>query len=378
MALLAQYGTNLGYMIPGFLFVLTIVVFFHELGHFIVGRLCGVKVDAFSLGFGPELLSYVDRQGTRWRLAAIPLGGYVKFHGDANAASAQTDGAAISAMPAEERASTFAAQSVAERAAIVVAGPIANFILAIVIFSGTFYIEGKPVLLPRVEKVIAGSVAERAGFQPGDIVLSINGSPIESFEDMQRVVSSSSDLPLSFGLNRNNVVVDVQATPERRDVPGPFGSTRIGVLGVSASTNPADFKMQSLTVPQSVSTAAHETWFVIDRTASYIGGLFMGRETTAQLSGPIRIAEVSGEVAKLGIVALLKLAALLSISIGFINLVPVPLLDGGHLMYFAFEAVRGKPMSEKTQEFGFKVGLALVSMLMIFATYNDLARLIRG
>ncbi len=245
MALWAQIGSIFGYIIP-FLFVLTIVVFFHELGHFLVGRWCGVKVDAFSLGFGPEIAAFVDRKGTRWRVAAIPLGGYVKFHGDVNATSAQADAAVISSMPAAERATTFAAQSVGERAAIVAAGPIANFILAIAIFSATFYVQGKPVLQPRVEKVVPGSVAERAGFKAGDTVLSIDGSPIDSFEDMQRIVSASSDLPLRFSLRREGAIVDLEATPERKDVAGPFGTTRIGVLGVSASTNPADFRMQPL------------------------------------------------------------------------------------------------------------------------------------
>lgn len=376
MSLFAHFGSVFGYLIP-FLFVLTIVVFFHELGHFLVGRWCGVQVDVFSLGFGPEVASFVDRKGTRWRLAAVPLGGYVKFHGDVNPASIQSETATAGMDPAE-KAVTFSAQSVIKRAAIVAAGPIANFILAVVIFSSTFYVQGKPVLLPRVEAVVPGSAAEKAGFMPGDYVLSIDGTPVQSFADMQRIVSASGNVPLTIQVERNSAPVTLTATPERKDVVGPFGTSRIGVLGVSASSNPSDFKTERLNLPQAVSTAATETWFVIDRTASYIGGLFIGRETTAQISGPIRIAEVSGEVAKIGIGALLNLAAILSISIGLINLVPVPLLDGGHLMYFVFEAVRGRPMSEKAQEFGFRIGLAIVSMLMIFATYNDIARLVHG
>ena len=323
------------------------------------------------------MAGFVDRKGTRWRLAAIPLGGYVKFHGDVNVASAQAD-ASTAQMPAAERAVTFSAQPVWERAAIVAAGPIANFLLAIVIFSGTFYVQGKPVLLPRVETIVPGSAAASAGFMAGDYVVSIDSTPIESFADMQRIISGASERPLEFQVERGSSTLTLNATPERKDVVGPFGTSRIGVLGVTASSNPADFKTAHLSLPQSISTAAQETWFVIDRTASYIGGLFVGRETTAQISGPIRIAEVSGEVAKIGLGALLNLAAILSISIGLINLVPVPLLDGGHLMYFAFEAARGRPMSERAQEFGFRIGLALVSMLMIFATYNDIARLVHG
>ncbi len=360
-----------------FLFVLTVVVFFHEMGHFLVGRLCGVKVDAFSLGFGPELFARVDRWGTRWRIAAIPLGGYVKFHGDMNAASAQATGK-VAAMSPGERAVTFGAQTVAERAAIVAAGPIANFILAIVIFTGIFYVQGRAILLPRVETVQPDSAAARAGFAAGDVVLSIDGEPVQSFVDMQKVVSGASDKTLTFKVERGNQEVDLTATPERKDVKGPFGTSRIGVLGVSASTDPADVRTEKLGLSQSISEATSDTWFVIDRTASYIGGLFTGRETTAQLSGPVGVAVVAGKVAKLGMGALFNLIAILSISIGLINLVPVPLLDGGHLLYYFFEAVRGRPISDRVQEFGFKVGLALVSMLMIFATYNDLFHFVRG
>ena len=360
-----------------FLFVLTVVVFVHEMGHFLVGRLCGVKVDVFSLGFGPELFARVDRWGTRWRVAAIPLGGYVKFHGDMNAASAQAVGR-LETMAPEERAVTFGAQPVAERAAIVAAGPIANFILAIAIFTGIFYFEGRSILLPRVETVQSGSAAARAGFAPGDIVVSIDDVPVHSFVDMQRIVSAASEQTLTFKIERGQQLVDLTATPERKDVRGPFGTSRIGVLGVSASTDPADVRTERLGLAQSISEATGDTWFVIHRTANYIGGLFTGRETTAQLSGPVGVAVVAGKVAKLGLGALFNLIGILSISIGLINLVPVPLLDGGHLLYYFFEAVRGRPISDRVQEFGFKVGLALVSILMIFATYNDLFHFVRG
>ena len=376
MSLFDPVLSVIGTIVP-FLFVLTVVVFVHEMGHFLVGRLCGVKVDAFSLGFGPELFARVDRWGTRWRIGAIPLGGYVKFHGDMNAASAQATGR-IASMPADERAVTFRAQSVAERSAIVPAGPIANFILAIVIFTGIFYVQGRSILLPRVETVQPDSAAARAGFAPGDVVLSIDGLPVQSFVDMQKIVSGASDRALTFKIERGDEQVDLTATPERKDVKGPFGTSRIGVLGVSASTDPADVRTEKLGLGPSFSEATSDTWFVIDRTASYIGGLFTGRETTAQLSGPVGVAVVAGKVAKLGMGALFNLIAILSISIGLINLVPVPLLDGGHLLYYFFEAVRGRPISDRVQEFGFKVGLALVSMLMIFATYNDLFHFVRG
>lgn len=369
--------TALLYMVVPFIFVMTVVVFFHELGHFLVGRWCGVRVDAFSIGFGPEIFARVDRKGTRWRLAAIPLGGYVKFHGDMNAASAGAT-ETTSTMPAAERALTFAAQPVHERAAIVAAGPAANFVLALVILTGIFYFEGRSILLPRVASVQADSAAAKAGFAPGDVVVSIDGRPIHSFVDMQKVVSAASGVPLAFDVEREGRQLSLVATPERRDVKGPLGTSSIGVLGVAASTNPSDVLNERLGLGASVSEAASDTWFVIDRTAGYVGGLILGREKPDQLSGPIGVAGVAGQVARIGIGPLFNLIAILSISIGLINLVPVPLLDGGHLLYFAFEALRGKPMSLGAQEFGFKVGLALVSMLMIFATYNDIAHFARG
>ncbi len=357
-----------------FPFVLAVVVFFHELGHFLVGRWCGVQVDVFSLGFGRELFGFTDRHGTRWRLSAVPLGGFVKFHGDANAASmpAPSD---VAGMGAAERATTFAAQAVWKRAAIVAAGPFANFVLALAIFTATFSVNGRNVLLPRIGEVAAGTPAARAGFMGGDYVISIDGQAIGSFEDMKRIVSGASDVPLMFKLDRAGTVVTLQAAPERTEVQGPFGVSRDVQLGVRSSIDPADVRSERLNIVQAFGAAADETWSVVDRTGSYIGGLFSGRETTAQMSGPIGIARVSGEVAKLGFGALMTLAAFLSISIGLINLAPIPLLDGGHLMYFAFEAVRGRPLNEKVQEFGFRLGLAMVSILMVFATYNDVSHL---
>jgi regulator of sigma E protease len=375
MPILDHFWSVAGYIVP-FVFVLSIVVFFHEFGHFLVGRLCGVKVDVFSLGFGPELFGFVDRRGTRWRFAALPLGGYVKFHGDANGAS-MSDESAIAAMPSAERAVSFFAQKVWKRAAIVAAGPIANFILAIVIFTGIFALHGRTILIPQVERVAAGSAAEDAGFQPGDIIIAIGGTDIDSFEDMQRVVQTSSDMPLTFTVNRAGKAVTLVATPRRREITTPFGTTRVGVLGVEANSSRANWHVQHYDLPGSAKLAVSETWFIVERTGAYVGGLFMGRESTDQLSGPIRIAEVSGEMAKIGIAALLNLAAVLSISIGILNLLPIPLLDGGHLFYYAIEAMRGRALNEKIQQFGFRIGLTLVAGLMVFATYNDILRLTR-
>jgi regulator of sigma E protease len=375
MSIFTHIWSGAGYIAP-FIFVLSLVIFFHELGHFLVGRWCGVKVDVFSLGFGPEIFGFVDRYGTRWRLAALPLGGYVKFHGDANGASV-TDEAAAALMPASERAVSFFAQKVWKRAAIVAAGPIANFLLAIVIFTGIFYFNGRDILLPLVDGVAQGSAAEAAGFQPGDLIVSIDGAKIVSFEEMQRAVQTSSDTPLTFGVDRQGKLVELVATPRRRDVVTPFGTTRVGVLGVEARGKRENIQTQHFGLIESFKRANAETWYVVARTGSYLGGLVMGKESTDQLSGPIRIAEVSGEMAKIGLAALLNLAAILSISVGILNLLPIPLLDGGHLFYYAVEAAQGKAMNERAQQFGFKLGLTLVAGLMIFATYNDIVRLTR-
>ncbi len=375
MSILTHLWALAGYIIP-FLFVLSLVVFFHELGHFLIGRWCGVKVDAFSLGFGPEIFGFDDRYGTHWRLAALPLGGYVKFHGDANGASV-TDAAAAAAMPPHERAVSFFAQTVWKRAAIVAAGPIANFLLAIVIFTGIFYVNGRAILLPTVDSVAAGSAAEMAGFQPGDLIVAIDGTKVDSFEDMQRIVQTASDSELVFTVDRGGKSIELVATPRRRDVVTAFGTTRVGILGVQSKGKPENWHIQHYGFVDSIKLAGSETWFVIARTGGYVKGLVAGTETTDQLSGPIRIAEVSGAMAKIGLGALLNLAAILSISVGLLNLFPIPLLDGGHLFYYAVEAVRGKAMNDKAQQFGFKVGLMLVTSLMIFATYNDVLRLTR-
>ena len=375
MSILTHIWALTGYILP-FLFVLSLVVFFHELGHFLIGRWCGVKVDAFSLGFGPELFGFNDRYGTHWRLAALPLGGYVKFHGDANGAS-MTDAAAVAAMSPEDRAVSFIAQNVWKRAAIVAAGPIANFILAIVIFTGIFYVNGRAILLPAVDSVAADSAAEVAGFQPGDLILAIDGVKVDSFEEMQRIVQTESDTELVFTVDRGGKVLELVATPRRRDVVTAFGTTRVGILGVQSKGKPENWHIRHYDFVDSVKLAGTETWWVIARTGGYLKGLVVGTETADQLSGPIRIAEVSGAMAKIGLGALLNLAAILSISVGLLNLFPIPLLDGGHLFYYAVEVIRGKAMNDRAQQFGFKIGLMLVTSLMIFATYNDILRLTR-
>jgi regulator of sigma E protease len=373
-SLSALGGGLIGYVVP-FLFVLTVVVFFHELGHFLMARLCGIKVLVFSVGFGPEIAGFNDRYGTRWKISAVPLGGYVKFFGDDNAASVP-DQAAAASMSDADRKDSFMFQPVGSRAAVVAAGPIANFILAIAIFAAIFMTVGKQTTSARVDAVQPASAAEAAGFKPGDLVLAINGEKIESFSDMQRIVSISAGETLSIDVDRGGAPINLKAAPQLKELKDNFGNVhRLGVLGISRSMSPGDIKTEKAGPLRAIVMGAQETWFVVDRTLAYIGGVFVGREAADQLGGPIRIAQVSGQVATAGFTALIHLTAVLSVSIGLLNLFPIPLLDGGHLLFYAIETIRGRPLSERAQEVGFRIGLAVVVMLMIFATFNDILRL---
>jgi regulator of sigma E protease len=366
------------YILFGTLLVLTLVVFIHELGHFLVARWCGISVDIFSIGFGKELVGFDDRRGTRWRLSAIPLGGYVKFTGDENASS-MPDAAALEAIPEERRAGLFHFAPLWKRAAIVAAGPIANFLLAISIFAVLFSTLGRPVTLPVVDSVVPDSPAEAAGIQPGDRIVAIDRSQIQSFSDIQRIVTLSSGDKLRIMVERGGERVELIATPERRERPDGFGGTqRIGMLGITASRLDASDEVtyQRYGPVEAVIEGVEETGEIIELTLTYVKRLFTGRESVDQLSGPVRIAHVSGVIASTaGLIGLINLSAILSVSIGLLNLFPVPMLDGGHLMFYAVEAVRGRPLSQRMQEMGFRIGFALVIMLFVFVTFNDIIKL---
>lgn len=354
-----------------FLFVLTVVVFIHEMGHFLVARWAGVKVKAFSIGFGREIFGFFDKHGTRWRVAWIPLGGYVKFMDDENGASVPSRDV-IENMSPEEREGAFHAKPLSSRAAIVAAGPIANFLLAIAIFALTFMVVGQQVTAPRVDELIEGSAAAKAGFQPGDVIRSIDGTPVDSFGDMQRIVGASADHELTFGVDRGGTPITIKATPDRREISDRFGNKlRVGVIGIRRNASVQDWEYRRYGPLESVRMGVRETYFIISRTLSYLYDVVMGRESPDQLGGPIRIAEVSGQVASAGFLPLISLTAVLSVSIGLINLFPIPLLDGGHLLFYGIEALRGRPLSERAQEFGFRIGLAIVVLLMVFTTWQD-------
>jgi len=356
------------------LVLLGIVVFVHELGHFLVGRWCGVGVWTFSIGFGPEIFGFNDRHGTRWRLAAVPLGGYVKFYGDQNAASAPDLGE-VAKMTAEERSKSLPAQPVWARALIVAAGPLANFLLAIVVFAATAYVNGKPFLTPRIDHVEAGSVAEAAGFKAGDVILKIDGQSIQGFSELQLAVSTRPGQPLSFVVARGGDDVTLQATPVAKDLKTPFGKQRGGYLGIAPSTDPNDLHYVYPSLLGAVGMGVSDTFGFVERTLGYLGGMLLGREPASQLSGPLGIGQAVGVVAGWGIGALLNFMALMSVSIGLINLFPIPILDGGHLLLYAIEGSRGRPLSERAQEMSFRMGFAIVVALMLFVTFNDILKM---
>lgn len=367
-------GSAAGYVIP-FLIVLTVVVFVHEMGHFAVARACGVAVEAFSVGFGPELVGWNDRHGTRWRIAALPLGGYVKFAGDQGPASTPDDDY-LAHLDEEARRTNFHMKPVWQRIAVVAAGPIANFLLAIAIFAATFMIVGQQVSPARIDQVQPGSAAEAAGFKPGDVVREIDGHRIGSFYEMQRRVMSSADVALTVIVERQGERVGLTATPRKRDVTDRFGNVyHIGILGVSAAPAPGDIRQVRLDPVHAVAAGVSEVYFVVERTLTYMGRVAAGIESADQLSGPLRIAQASGQAAEMGVLSVVGLTAVLSVSIGLINLFPVPMLDGGHLLFYGIEAARGRPLRPETQEFGFRIGLAAVISLMLFSTWNDLVHL---
>jgi regulator of sigma E protease len=375
MSLLLPIWTIGGYVLP-FVFVLSLLIFFHELGHFLIGRWCGVKVDAFSLGLGPKIFGFNDRHGTHWQLAALPIGGYVKFHGDTDPASLNEAADAIP-MPAHERAVTFFGQKVWKRAAIVAAGPTANFLLAIAILTGVFYLNGQAMLSPAVESVAAGSAAEASGLRPDDLIVSVGGTRIDSYDEMQRIVQAAGNQELAITVNRGSRLVDLTVIPERCKAAEACGTLIPGLPGAAVKNRPEYWHIRHFDFIDSLNLGMSETWNAVAQAVGSLKGLLTGAESSVELAGPIRIAEVSGAMAKLGLGPLLTLAAMLSISVGLLNLFPIPLLDGGHLFYYSLEAIRGKALNERVQRFGCKVGFVFVTSLLFLATYNDVLRLTR-
>lgn len=453
----------LSYVVP-FLAVLTVIVFVHEMGHYLVARWNGVAIQTFSIGFGKELFGWDDKHGTRWRLSAIPLGGYVRFVGDMNAASTPDDDVIANASP-QLAPRLFANKNVWQRISVVAAGPVANIILTFVILYALLLGYGRYTVPPVVGEVVVGSVAEEAGIEPGDTFNSVDGYTVRGFEDFQRLIATSPERPVTINLDRDGRAETIILTPEAMEVEDRFGnkqrvgsvgvypyvllpvvgsvvvgsvaeaagiqvgdifqsvngqsvrdfedfqrlivaspeqavsivleragqrqtvsivpeavdiedrdgnSQRIGRIGISpAEPDGPEVTLYRPGPIEAVGMTFEEISFITQRTAAFLGDFFVGRGDVEQLGGPIKVAKVSGEVATLGIVALINLTALLSLNIGIFNLLPVPMLDGGHLLYYLVEAVRGRPLSMKVQEIGFRFGFVLVLALMVFTLFND-------
>ncbi len=364
-------GLLIGTLVP-FLFELTVVVFVHEMGHYLVGRWCGIGVKAFSIGFGPELFGFNDRHGTRWKLSAIPLGGYVKFVGDMNATSTP-DNEEIEALTDAERQVAFHTQPIWKRALTVVAGPVFNFLLTIAVFAVMFSVYGRFVSEPMVAEVRAGSPAAVAGFMPGDRFVSVNGAPVDSFADVQRLVSGRSGDPMVFVLARAGKDITLTATPEIMEQTDALGNlVKVGVIGVVNNEALGQPRLISYSPAGALAEAVSETGHIIVRTGQFLKRFVVGREDKCQLGGPVKIADMAGKAAALGFEWLVQLAALLSVGIGILNLLPIPPLDGGHLVFYGAEAVMGRPVSERAMEAVYRVGLFLVLGFMAFVFWNDL------
>jgi regulator of sigma E protease len=371
-AVFSTEGFVLGTLVP-FLFVLTVVVFVHEMGHYLVGRWCGIGVKVFSIGFGPELFGFNDSHGTRWKLCAIPLGGYVKFVGDMNATSSQPSSEEIETLTAAERKVAFHTQPVWKRAATVVAGPLFNFLLTIAVFAVLFSAYGRPVLEPMVAEVTAGSPAARAGILPGDRFVSVDGSKVQTFADVQRRVSGRGGDPITFVMLRDGKEITVTATPELMEQQDGLGNkVKVAVIGVVNNQEFGQPRLITYNPVGAVGAAVEETGYIIQRTGQFLQRFVVGREDKCQLGGPIKIAKMSGQAAKLGFDWLVQLVALLSVGIGILNLLPIPPLDGGHLLFYGVEAIIRRPVSERMMELGYRAGLLLVLGFMGFVFWNDL------
>ena len=354
-----------------FLIVLTILVFVHEYGHYWVAKRNGVRVEAFSVGFGPEIWGRNDASGTRWKICAIPLGGYVKMFGEGGDDSEDGEKSELSDA---EKAVSFYYKTVSQRAAIVAAGPIVNFIFAIFAFAILAGAVGNAVPLAAVGKVFKDSAAEIAGFKSGDRFISINEEEINLFSDLRRIITENPDTVLSFQIDRAGKEITLSATPKLTVQKNAEGEEiEIGLLGVEWSPDFVSYERQNPAMALWV--GVQRTYMVTTNILSYIGDMFSGRRGTDELGGPLRIAQISGQMAEQGIGAVILLMAMLSVNLGLINLFPIPMLDGGHLAFYLIEALLGRPLGAKAQEYGFRFGLILVLMLVVFVTWNDLVHL---
>lgn len=354
-----------------FVAIISFIVFIHEFGHFIVARLCGVKVDEFAIGFGSELFGFTDKKNTRWKFCIFPVGGYVKMYGDKNGAS-MPDLQAAQKMSAQEKKQSFIFKNVYQRMAIVSAGPVANFILTIFLFTFLFAKNGVNQVAPIIDQVLEKSAAEEVGLKKGDEILEVNERKISDFSDIQAITASSIGEELLFKIKRKEKIFTVKISPKIQETKDFFGSdVKMPMLGVSAST----ITHQDLNLLQSFVNGSKETYQISIAILKATGDLITGKRSVKELGGPVKIANYSGKTTSMGIETVIWFMAMISVNLGIMNLLPVPVLDGGHLFFYIIEAIFRKPIPEKIQQIGFQIGLALLLSLMIFTTINDVRQL---
>jgi len=362
----------LNFIIP-FIVLLTVVVFIHEYGHYYFAKRFGVGVTDFSIGFGKEIFGFNDKSGTRWKFCAIPLGGYVKFFGDRNVFSQSEQEELLKQYNKEDQKKLFVTKPLYQRSLIVAAGPFANFLLAIFIFTFIYMFAGKDFTPAQIKEVQIDSPAYTAGIKKDDIILSINSNKVQSILDVSTYINTSSKDLIDIIILRNNNELLLKVKPQKAEGKDSLGNTvNKKIIGIKISPLNNEFDRQRLGPTTAIFFAAKETWFVTKTSLQFIFSMFKGKGDTTQLGGPIKIAKITGQVAQHGFIAFLSITAYISISLGFINLFPIPMLDGGHLMFYAFEKILGRPLKQKTQEGFFRIGLFLLFSLMFFTTFNDL------
>ena len=362
----------ISFIIP-FIILLTVVVFIHEYGHYYFARKYGVGVTDFSIGFGKELFGFNDKSGTRWKFCAIPLGGYVKFFGDRNVFSQAEQEELLKKYSKEDREKLFVVKPIYQRSLIVAAGPFANFLLAIVIFAFIYMFAGKDFTPAQIQEVQPDSPAFISGVKSGDIIKSIDNREVKSIMEVSAFINASSSETINLGILRNESELSINVKPKFVEGSDSLGNKiNKKIIGIKIAPLNDKIERERLGPATALFYAIKETWFVIVASWDFVISMFKGTGDTSQLGGPIKIAKITGQVAKFGVVAFLSIMAYISISLGFINLFPIPMLDGGHLMFYAFEKILGRPLTQKTQEGFFRIGLFLLLSLMFFTTFNDL------
>lgn len=352
----------------GVISALMVIIFVHEMGHYLVGRWCGIGASVFSIGFGPELCHYTDKRGTRWRLAMIPLGGYVRFIGDPDVVGTPQKQSSAN----DQRPDSFAAANAWKRSATVFAGPLFNALFTIAVLAMLFFSFGRTVIMPVVTDIVSDSPAAQAGFRPGDKFLTMQGTSVKSFDEIPRYVMTHDGEPIHFTIERGGKLLEMTVTPRVERTDDGFGNTiRIGRIGIIGSNNPENTRKITYNIVGAVGQGMQESAYIVRQTGQFLGKLIQGRGDRCQLSGPVRSAQIAWKVSDFGFLALLQLTAFFSISIGLFNLFPIPPLDGGHLIFYLVEGIIGRPVPRRIQEFFFRAGLALVLLFIVFAILNN-------